>query len=96
MQVMPVDLVALVASFMGILVVLIPVAGLTARFAIKPIAESLAKARASSTDSETITLLERRISLLESEVHGLGGMREDVSRMLEEIEFQRQLQAPKT
>lgn len=95
MQVLPVDLTAIVAIVMGLLVVLIPIAGLTARFAIKPITESIARMREGSIDRNTIQMMERRIALLEQEVHGLGGMRDDVSRLLEEIEFQRQLQAPK-
>lgn len=95
MQVMPVDLTAIVAIVMGLLVVLIPIAGLTARFAIKPITESIARMREGAMDRNAIQMMERRIALLEQEVHGLGGMREDMSRLLEEIEFQRQLQAPK-
>ena|SRR3989304_1983069 len=96
MQVMPVDLTAIVAIVMGMLVVLIPIAGLTARFAIKPITESLARLRQGNMDRQTVELLERRMSLLEQELHGMGGMREDVSRLLEEVEFQRQLKAPGT
>lgn len=94
MEVMPVDLTAIIAVIMGMLVVLIPIAGLTARFAIKPIAESLAKLRQGNLDRQVVELLERRLSLLEQEVHGLGGMRDDVSRLLEEADFQRQLKAP--
>ena len=94
MEVMPVDLTAIIAVIMGMLVVLIPIAGLTARFAIKPIAESMAKLRQGNLDKQMVELLERRLSLLEQEVHGLGGMRDEVSRLLEEVEFQRQLKAP--
>ena len=94
MNVMPIDLTAIVGIIMGMLVVLIPIAGLTARFAFKPIAESMAKLRQGSMDRQVVEILERRLTLLEQEVHGLGGMREDVSRLLEEAEFQRQLKAP--
>ena len=94
MQVLPIDLTAITAIIMGMLVVLIPIAGLTARFAIKPIAESMAKLRQGNIDKQVVELLERRLSLLEQEVHGLGGMRDDVGRLLEEAEFQRQLKAP--
>jgi len=94
MQVLPVDLTAITAIIMGMLVVLIPIAGLTARFAIKPIAESMAKLRQGNMDRQVVEMLERRLSLLEQEVHGLGGMRDDVARLLEEAEFQRQLKAP--
>jgi hypothetical protein len=37
-------------------------------------------------------MLERRMALLEQEVHGIGEMREDLSRVLEELDFQKQLQ----
>jgi hypothetical protein len=94
MQMLPVDLTAIVAIIMGMLVVLIPIAGLTARFAIKPITESLARLRQGNMDRQVVELLERRLTLLEQEVHGLGGMRDDVARLLEEAEFQRQLKAP--
>lgn len=94
MEVLPVDLTAIVGIIMGMLVVLIPIAGLTARFAIKPITESLAKLRQGNVDRQLVELLERRMTLLEQEVHGLGGMRDDVARLLEEAEFQRQLQSP--
>lgn len=96
MNVLPVDLTAIVGIIMGMLVVLIPITGLTARFAIKPITEAIARMREGSTDRATVDLLERRIALLEQEVHGLGGMREQTARLLEELEFQRQLEAPKS
>ena len=93
MEVMPVDLTAVTAIIMGMLVVLIPIAGLTARFAIKPITESMARLRQTNVDRQTLELVERRLSLLEQEVHGLGGMRDDMARLLEEVEFQRQLKS---
>jgi len=93
MEVMPIDLTAIIAIIMGMLVVLIPIAGLTARYAIKPITESLAKLRQSNVDRQMVEMMERRLSLLEQEVHGLGGVREDMTRLLEEVEFQRQLKS---
>lgn len=95
MNVLPIDLTAIVGIIMGMLVVLIPITGITARFAIKPITEAIARMREGATDRATVDLLERRIALLEQEVHGLGGMREQTARLLEELEFQRQLEAPK-
>jgi hypothetical protein len=90
-SVMPVDLVALSAVILGCMMFLIPIAGLTARFAIKPISEALARNREGNIDRETIRMLERRMALLEQEVHGIGEMREDLSRVLEELDFQKQL-----
>jgi hypothetical protein len=90
-SVMPVDLVALSAVVLGCLMVLIPIAGLTARFAIKPISEALARSRDGNVDRETIRMLERRMALLEQEIHGIGEMRADLGRVLEELDFQKQL-----
>jgi hypothetical protein len=89
--VMPIDLVALSAVILGCLIVLIPIAGFTARLAIKPITEAIARSRDNPTDRETMRLLERRLALLEQEVHGIADMRADLSRVLEEIDFQKQL-----
>ena len=94
MQVLPVDLTAIVAVVMGMLVVLIPVAGVTLRYAIKPITESLARLRESGMEREKVQILERRVALLEQEVHGLDGVRQDLTSALEAAEFQRQLNMP--
>jgi hypothetical protein len=94
MQVLPVDITGLVAVVMGTLMFLIPIAGFTLRYAIKPVAEAMARLREGTNDREALALLERRMSLLEQEVHGLGGMRDELGRLLEELEFQRQLKAP--
>jgi hypothetical protein len=93
--VMPIDLVALAAVVLGCMTVLIPIAGLTARFAIKPITEALSRARSAGTERETVLMLERRVALLEQELHGVTEMRADMARMLEELEFQKQLARPK-
>jgi hypothetical protein len=41
MDVLPIDLTALLAIFMGVSIVLVPVIGITARFALKPTVEAL-------------------------------------------------------
>lgn len=92
--VLPVDLTALAGIFFGSLMVLIPIAGLTARFALKPIVESLARLREGSAKTEAIEMLERRMTLLEQEIQMLGSVRDDVTRLIEELEFQRKLGAP--
>ena len=93
MQVEPINVTATIAVVMGILVVLIPVAGLTLRFAMKPITESLARLREGTLEREKAQLLERRVALLEQELHGLDSMKENIASMLEAAEFQRQLNA---
>lgn len=93
--VMPIDVVALSAVILGCLIVLIPIAGLTARYAIKPVADALARARDGGADRESMQLMERRLALLEKEVHGVSELRGDLVRVLEELEFQKQLGQPK-
>jgi predicted RNase H-like nuclease (RuvC/YqgF family) len=95
MNVMPIDLVALTAVVMGCLIVLIPIAGYTLRYAIKPITEAMKKNSLEGTDRETLRMIERRMSLLEQEVHGIGEVREDLRRVLEEMDFRNQLEKPK-
>jgi hypothetical protein len=41
--VLPIDLTALLAVFMGISIILIPIIGLTARFALKPTVEAFSR-----------------------------------------------------
>jgi hypothetical protein len=88
--VLPIDLTAIIGIVMGMLVVLIPIAGLTARFALKPVVESLARLFDSRTVEETVQLTDRRVALLEQQVEVLEGM---VDRMQEERDFDRQLEA---
>jgi len=63
MQVLPVDLVALVSVILGISVVLVPVIGLTARFALKPVVEALGRVFESRSSDESLRVLERRMEL---------------------------------
>jgi hypothetical protein len=83
------DLTGLVAVIMVFSIVLIPVIGLTARFAFKPIAESLARMLAVKGDEETIQLLERRVALLEQQV---DAMETSVRRVEQAEAFHRQLE----
>lgn len=86
--VMPIDLTAIVAIVMGMLTVLIPIAGLTARFALKPVVESLARLFDSRTVEDTVQITERRVSLLEQQVESLEAL---VDRLKDEREFDRAL-----
>jgi predicted Ser/Thr protein kinase len=96
MNVLPVDLVALSAVVLGCLMFLIPIAGLTARYAIKPIAEALTRSREGSADRETVQLLERRVALIEQELHASEEQRAEMGRVLEELRFRRELDKPAT
>ena len=93
MEVAPVDLVGLVAVFMGCLTVLIPIAGFTARFALKPVTEAIARMRESGNAGETVRMLERRIALLEQEQQALLDLRKDVDRLNEAVEFRDRLES---
>lgn len=73
MEVMPIDLTAVISVIMGISVVLIPVIGLTARFALKPTVEALARIFEGRGRDETILMLERRVALLEQQVDAMEG-----------------------
>lgn len=71
LEVAPVDLNALVATILGISIVLIPVVGFTARFALKPLVEALASMRGQRAREAEVSLLEQRVQLLERQVEVL-------------------------
>ncbi len=84
----PVDWVALAGVIMGTLIILIPVAGLTARFALKPIVEAVARMRQTQGAAEHLALLEQRVALMEQQQ---ANTESDVGRLLEVQEFQEKL-----
>jgi hypothetical protein len=85
-------LIPLVLGTLGILTVLIPIAGLTARFALKPIVEAVARMKEAQTGSNSreLNVLEQRVSLLEQQYQVLDGT---VERIAEIKDFDRQLTA---
>ncbi|MDQ3556721.1 MAG: hypothetical protein M3409_08075 [Gemmatimonadota bacterium] len=84
-------LVPIIAIVLGSLVVLIPVAGLTARFALKPVLEALARYRELQGEGQKVHLLEQRLALLEEQMHSHD---RSLSRVLEDADFRRKLEAP--
>ena len=84
------DIVAVIAVTGGLLTVLIPIAGLTARFALKPIVESVARLRElqGGASSGNVTMLDQRVSLLEQQMLAIEG---SVKHLTEAREFDRQL-----
>lgn len=88
MQILPVDITALVATILGISVVLIPVIGVTARFALKPTAEALSRFFDHQGLRETVRVLERRIDFQEHQIEGLEAT---VRRLSEAADFDRRL-----
>ncbi len=84
------DIVAVIAVTGGLLTVLIPIAGLTARFALKPIVESIARLKEvqAGTSSGNLALLDQRLSLLEQQMQSVEG---SLKHLTEAREFDRQL-----
>ncbi len=71
MEVLPIDLTEIVATVLAMSVVLIPVAGATARFALKPLVESLGKVNEVRGIEETVAITERRVALLEQQLEAM-------------------------
>ncbi len=90
MQVEPINLTAVIAVIMGISIVLIPMIGLTARFALKPVVEALSKVFESRGKDESLQIMERRIALLETQMEAFEG---SVHRLQETQHFDAQLRA---
>lgn len=88
MQVLPIDFVALVSVIMGVSIVLIPVAGLTARYALKPIVEAIGRYFEGQGTQESIQIVERRLGLLEHQLDELQG---SLNRLVEVSEFDARL-----
>ena len=66
----PDDITQLIATVLSLLLVLIPVAGWTLRFALKPLVEAYSALRQTSPPSELV-ILQRRILELEVQVRTL-------------------------
>lgn len=85
-------LIPLVLGTLGIMTVLIPIVGLTARFALKPIVEAIARMREAQTGTagRELNVLEQRVALLEQQYQQLDTT---VERLSEMKDFDRQLTA---
>jgi hypothetical protein len=89
-----IHLEGLLAILLGGLCFLIPIAGLTARFALKPFVEVLARAREEKGSKEALALIERRLALMESELQSVQSLRTEIARIADDQEFRRQLAKP--
>jgi hypothetical protein len=85
----PEALVPIIAVFMGLLVILVPVVGITARIAMRPIMEGWARYRELRGGDETVQLLSQRMSLMEEQMHGI---QRSLHQLVEEADFRRQLE----
>ena len=89
----PDTIIPIVAIVGGLLCLLIPIAGLTARFAMKPIVDSMAKlkeAQAGGGQASDVRRLEQRVAAIE---HQLEGVDSSLQRLIEAKDFERQLQS---
>lgn len=85
---MPVDWVALAAVVLGCMIFIIPIAGFTVRYALKPFVETLGEHFAARQKDEDIARLERRLVLIEQEIDHLAS---SVQRALDEADFHKEL-----
>ena len=90
MQIAPIDLTSLLAVFMGISIVLVPVIGLTARFALKPAVEALSHLFDKKGVDDSIAILERRMALMETQMESLDS---SIRRLADVGEFHMALSA---
>ncbi len=88
---MPIDWTGLVAVAGGILIVLVPIIGITARFALKPIVEAIARFREMEGSGQQMEIMQQRLELMEAQ---LSNMESEVHRLREVSEFQAKLQSP--
>lgn len=86
---MPIDWVAVIGVTGGILMFLIPILGLTARFALKPIVEAFQISRGTGPGSaEQLNLLAQQIGAIETR---LEAMEHDLQLLAEAREFDEKL-----
>ena len=83
-------IIAGLAIFLGMMVILIPIAGLTARFALKPLMEALRSYRELQGDNQAQQFIERRVALMEEQMHSMD---RSLRELLEESEFRRDLES---
>jgi hypothetical protein len=88
MEVSP-ELIGLTAVIMGSLAIIIPIAGITARIALKPIVEAMARYRELKGADDTVSMLERRMSLMEEQLHGMD---RSLRLLVEDSDFRRRLE----
>ena len=90
-QILPIDVTALLSVFMGISIVLIPVLGITARFALKPTVEALSRFFDKKGSDDAVSILERRMALMEQQLESIES---SVQRIADTAEFDHKLTAP--
>jgi len=90
MPIDPINLTSLVATILGISIVLIPVIGITARFALKPTVDAFSRFFEAKGMEETLHIMERRMALQQEQIESL---QHTVHRLSETSDFDRALEA---
>jgi hypothetical protein len=63
----------IVFALVGGIIILVPLAGLTLRFALKPMVDSVARLMEARSGGAAVDLVDKRVSLLEQELQLLRG-----------------------
>jgi hypothetical protein len=74
------------------LIILVPVAGLTLRFALKPMVDSIARLLEVRNGANAVDLVDKRVALVEQEVQLLRG---EMRHLLERNDFYDRLLDPR-
>jgi hypothetical protein len=91
MQLEPINLTALMATILGIMIVLIPVSGITSRFALSPTVEAFRKRFETKGAGDTIRILEPHLDLQEQKI---AMLHQTVPSLSDGNEFSRQIAGP--
>ena len=83
-------LIPILGVIFGGLILLVPVVGITARIALRPMMDSWARYRELKGNDEAVLLLERRMALMEEHLNSID---RSVQLLLEEADFRRKLEA---
>jgi len=86
----PGELLGLTAIILGGLAFLVPIAGITARIALKPIVEAMARYRELKGAEDSVLMLERRMTLMEEQLHGMD---RSLRVLVEDADFRRRLES---
>ncbi len=89
--VLPVSISEIIFVFFAGLAVLVPIVGLTARFALRPVVEAIVRMKEAGNSRESLAMLERRMALVEQEMQSVEGLRVEVARLADAQQFQLKL-----
>jgi hypothetical protein len=91
MSIETIDLEFLAIVAMPFILLLVPIMGLTARFALKPTVEAIGQVLHRKGTDEALQLMERRMAMLEQQI---DLMEATMRRLDETVQFDRRLTGP--